>query len=90
MMLQKWVDHEGVEHRVLDDYTRNVNLCDLTAQPNNIKELIKETINNATTSNKNIGQVGIRLLKLCATYDLVKISEQVESYAQPLNARYIL
>jgi 5'-3' exonuclease len=90
MMLQKWVDHEGVEHRVLDDYTRNVNLCDLTAQPDNIKELIKETINNATTSNKNIGQVGIRLLKLCAAYDLVKISEQVESYAQPLNARYIL
>jgi len=90
MMLQKWVDHEGVEHRVLDDYTRNVNLCDLTAQPDNIKELIKETIDNATTSNKNIGQVGIRLLKLCAAYDLVKISEQVESYAQPLNARYIL
>jgi 5'-3' exonuclease len=90
MMLQKWVDHEGIEHRVLDDYTRNVNLCDLTAQPDNIKELIKETINNATTSNKNIGQVGIRLLKLCAAYDLVKISEQVESYAQPLNARYIL
>jgi len=90
MMLQKWVDHEGVEHRVLDDYNRNVNLCDLTAQPDNIKALIKETINNATTSDKNISQVGIRLLKLCATYDLVKISEQVESYAQPLNARYIV
>jgi 5'-3' exonuclease len=88
MMLQRWTDHEGVEHRVLDDYTRNVQLCDLTAQPDEIKALIKETINTATTANKNIAQVGIRLLKLCAEYELVKISEQVQSYAEPLNARY--
>jgi hypothetical protein len=89
MMLQKWSDHEGVEHRVLDDYNRNVQLCDLTAQPNNIKELIKETINTATTADKNIPQVGIRLLKFCAEFDLQKISEQVQSYADPLNARYV-
>ena len=88
MMLQRWTDHEGAEHRVLDDYTRNVQLCDLTAQPDEIKSLIKETIDTATTSNKNVAQVGIRLLKLCAEYDLVKISEQVQSYAEPLNARY--
>ena len=30
MMLQRWVDHNGEEHRVLDDYQRNVILCDLT------------------------------------------------------------
>jgi 5'-3' exonuclease len=88
MMLQKWSDHEGAEHRVLDDYTRNKLLCDLTAQPDDIKALIQETINTATTANKNIPQVGVRLLKLCAEYDLVKISEQVTSYAEPLNARY--
>ena len=90
MMLQKWTDHEGVEHRVLDDYTRNVKLCDLTAQPEDIKSLIKETINTATTAEKNIPQVGIRLLKFCAEFDLQKISEQVQSYADPLNARYTL
>ena len=89
MMLQKWSDHEGVEHRVLDDYTRNKLLCDLTAQPNDVKLLIKETIDTATTANKNIPQVGVRLLKLCAEYDLIKISEQVQSYAEPLNARYV-
>jgi hypothetical protein len=27
-------------------------------------------------------------LKFCSTYDLQKISEQVQSYADPLNARY--
>jgi hypothetical protein len=89
MMLQKWTDHEGKEHRVLDDYQRNVVLCDLTAQPDDVKLIIKETIDTATTANKSIPQVGIRLLKFCAEYDLQKISEQVQSYAEPLNARYI-
>ena len=88
LMLQRWTDHEGVEHRVLDDYNRNVVLCDLTAQPEEIKYIIKETIETAVKAEKNIPQVGIRLMKFCAEYDLQKISEQVQSYAEPLNARY--
>jgi 5'-3' exonuclease len=88
MMLQKWVDHEGAEHRVLDDYQRNVVLCDLTAQPENVKKLIAETIQAEIDKEKNIAQVGIRLMKFCGSYDLVKISEQVTSYVEPLNARY--
>ena len=88
LMLQRWVDLEKVEHRVLEDYTRNVLLCDLTAQPEEIKKLIKETIDTEVTSNKDISNVGIRLLKFCTTFDLVKISEQIQSYAEPLNARY--
>lgn len=88
LMLQRWVDHEGVEHKVIDDYNRNRLLCDLTAQPEDIKEIIKETINNEINKNKNIQQVGIRLLKLCSQYELVKVSEQVQSFAEPLNARY--
>jgi len=61
----------------------------LTAQPEDIKLLIKETIDTATTAEKNIPQVGIRLLKFCAEFDMVKVSEQVQSYAEPLNARYV-
>ena len=89
MMLQRWTDHEGVEHRVLDDYNRNVQLCDLTAQPDDIKKLINETIQASKDAEKNLSQVGIRLLKFCGEYDLQKISEQVQSYAEPLSARYI-
>jgi 5'-3' exonuclease len=89
LMLQRWTDHEGVEHRVLDDYTRNKLLCDLTEQPEEIRAIINETINTATSAEKNIPQVGIRLMKFCAAYDLQKINEQVQSYADPLNARYI-
>lgn len=88
LMLQRWVDHEGKEHRVLEDYQRNKLLCDLSAQPADIRALIDETVTTGINANKNISQVGIRLLKFCASYDLVRVSEQVQSYADPLNARY--
>jgi 5'-3' exonuclease len=88
MMLQRWTDHEGKEHRVKEDYERNQTLIDLTAQPDEIKTIIAETIATATSANKNISQVGIRLIKFCNLYDLKKISDQAQSYAEPLNARY--
>jgi 5'-3' exonuclease len=90
LMLQRWTDHEGVEHRVLDDYARNRLLCDLSAQPEEIRSTIKEAIETEIAKEKNIPQVGVRLLKFCAEYDLVKVSEQVTSYAEPLNARYVV
>jgi len=88
LMLQRWTDHEGVEHRVLEDYQRNVTLCDLTAQPDHIKAIIAETLAAETGKDKNIPQVGIRLMKFCGQYNLIKITEQIQSYADPLNARY--
>lgn len=88
MMLQRWIDHNGNEHRVLDDYNRNKLLMDLTAQPENIRHKIIETINNEIAKNKNISQVGTRLMKFCSEYDLQKITEQIQSYAEPLNSRY--
>jgi 5'-3' exonuclease len=90
LMLQRWSDHNGVEHRVLEDYERNRRLIDLSHQPDNIKQIIKETINTATQADKNISQVGIRLIKFCNLYDLKKIADQAQSYAEPLNARYTL
>jgi hypothetical protein len=88
LMLQRWSDHEGKEHRVLDDYERNRVLIDLSAQPDEIKTIITETIATAVGANKNISQVGIRLIKFCNLYDLKKISDQAQAYAEPLNARY--
>ena len=86
LMLQRWVDHNGNEHRVLDDYNRNVTLCDLTAQPTDVKEIINNTI--STVETKNITQVGMRLLKFCAKWDMQRIADQAAQYAQPLQARY--
>ena len=90
LMLQRWVDHEGVEHRVLDDYNRNVTLCDLTAQPGNIRSIINDVIEEAIDKPKQISQVGLRLMKFCATCDLQRVSENAQLYAEPLQARYIV
>ena len=88
LMLQRWTDHEGVEHRVLEDYNRNRVLCDLTAQPDDIKAIIKSTLDAEFAKEKNVAQVGIRLMKFCGQYDLIKVTEQIQSYADPLNSRY--
>lgn len=90
MMLQRWTDHEGKEHRVLEDYERNRQLVDLTAQPEDIRQIMTETITTATQADKNVSQVGIRLMKFCNLYDLKKIADQAQAYAEPLNARYTL
>jgi len=88
LMLQRWVDHLGKEHKVVDDYKRNVLLCDLTAQPTDVRLIIEETINNSITSNKNISQVGIRMMQFCVSYDLIRIAEKIEYYAVPFATRY--
>ena len=87
MMLQRWTDHNGDEHRVLDDYNRNVVLCDLTAQPADIREIINTTITEHAIP-KEITQVGMRLMKFCAKWDMQRIADQAQSYAEPLQARY--
>jgi 5'-3' exonuclease len=89
LMLQRWVDHEGKEHKVLDDYNRNVQLIDLTAQPTTIKTIIKETIDVQTTDPKNVDQVGIRLLKFCNLFDLQRVADNIQQYAQPFQAKYV-
>jgi 5'-3' exonuclease len=87
LMLQRWTDHNGAEHRVLDDYERNRLLIDLNAQPAEIKQRVDESI-YSQISHKDIGQVGLRFMKFCGKYDLVKASESAEQYARWLNQTY--
>jgi hypothetical protein len=87
LMLQRWVDHNGEEHRVLDDYERNRRLIDLKHQPDDIKQIINETI-TAKSQPKNISQVGIRLMKFCNLYDLKRITENIQQYADAFQANY--
>lgn len=87
MMLQRWVDHDGVEHRVREDYERNRTLIDLSAQPQEIKDAVDNTIKE-NVRTKITSQVGVHLMKLCGKYELNKISEQAETYAKWLNSPY--
>ena len=86
LMLQKFMHHDGTEHRVLDDYQRNVILVDLSAQPDDIREHIVSTVTNVTT--KNVLMIGAHFLKFCGKYDLTKLSEQATTYAAILGAQY--
>ena len=85
-MLQRWVDHEEVEHRVKDDYERNRILIDLTAQPDEIKaeskQIVREAINKEPAT-----QVGIHFMKFCAKWNLQRMSEDATAYAEFLNGQ---
>ena len=87
MMLQRWTDHDGVEHRVKDDYERNRSLIDLTAQPQEIKDKVDEVI-RSDVRTVTTPQVGMHLMKFCGKYELTKIGEQAETYAKWLNNPY--
>ena len=86
-MLQRWVDHENKEHRVLDDYMRNKTLIDLTAQPDNIKQALDATIVEQV-QKPSVSQVGVHFMRFCGQHDLQRISENAQAHAEYLNANY--
>lgn len=86
-MMHRWVDHNNLEHKVLDDYLRNKQLVDLKEQPVEIKQQISKTIEDGC-QNKNKTQIGLYFLKLCGQYQLNKLSEQATSFSQMLNSKY--
>ena len=87
MMLQRWTDHNGEEHRVLDDYERNRELIDLTHQPQAVKDTVDLAIIEQV-SHKDIGQVGVRFMQFCGKYDLVRCSESADSFGRWMNETY--
>jgi 5'-3' exonuclease len=87
LMLQRWTDPDGVEHRVLDDYERNRMLIDLTAQPQEVKDTVDACIREQI-SHKDVGQVGVRFMQFCGKYELNKCSEQAESFGKWMNETY--
>ena len=88
LMLQRWTDHEGVEHRVRDDYERNRTLIDLTAQPEEVKLSVDTNIREGVRTT-TVPQVGSHLLKFCGKYDLKKISDNSTQYSNWLNSPYV-
>lgn len=87
LMLQRWTDHLGAEHRVLDDYNRNRTLIDLTAQPDAVKAAVDLAIREQT-SHRDVGQVGTKFMRFCGRFQLNRIGDQAEQYARWLNATY--
>jgi 5'-3' exonuclease len=87
MMLQRWADPDGNEFRVKELYERNKLLIDLTAQPEEIKQLVDASITKGVRTTVT-PQVGIHFMKFCGKYELTKISENAEAFAKWLNNPY--
>ena len=87
LMLQRWTDPEGAEHRVLDDYERNRQLIDLTEQPVEIKQAVDAAIREQL-SNKDVGQVGVRFMQFCGKFELNKCSDAADQFGRWLNETY--
>jgi 5'-3' exonuclease len=86
-MLQRWVDHDNIEHRVLEDYQRNMQLIDLTKQPDEIKEKLDFAIVEQVQKTPK-SQVGIHFMKFCGKYRLENVSKQATDHSSYLNAGY--
>jgi 5'-3' exonuclease len=87
LMLQKWTDHNGEEHKVRDDYERNRILIDLKAQPDNIKQAVDNSVKTGLNTTLK-GQVGIHLMRFAGKYDLVNVSKYADTYSKWLNQPY--
>jgi len=79
LMLQKWVDHDGQERRVKEEYERNRMLIDLTQQPQEIKTAIDEMF-AVSKAKPKVAQSGLHFMKFCGRHGLDKIAENAEQY----------
>jgi 5'-3' exonuclease len=74
LMLQRWTDHNGIEHRVLEDYERNRRLIDLSHQPKILKQLFLRLLQQQLVPIKISAKWGFDLLSF-VTYTILKRSQ---------------
>jgi len=87
LMLQRWTDHDGKEHRVRDRYEENKRIIDLTQQPDNIKLALDTTIAECLQKEPK-RQVGVEFLRFCGKWDLQEIAKRPDDHVNYLNAKY--
>jgi 5'-3' exonuclease len=87
LMLQRWTDHNEIEHRVRDRYLHNKKLIDLTEQPDDIKQSLDEVINTAAAKSR-VQQVGLHFVKFCSKWNLVAIADRMTEHGDYLGAAY--
>ena len=86
-MLQTWTDVEGNEHVVKDRYKLNYSLIDLHSQPEEVKEMLVQSIVDETVKEKK-KNIGISFMRFCTMWDLKNISKYPDEYAIMLNTPY--
>lgn len=78
-----WTHHDGRIMKVSDCFEENRLLIDLKAQPDEIKQLIFDTI---LESMENRGKFSMfHFIKFCAKHELKRVQDNVERYSAMLN-----
>lgn len=88
VMLEEWEDHNGEKKRVLDRYNLNRMLIDLRAQPQEIIDIMDNTIVNEITNQEDKRQIGTWFIKFCEENDLKRLSTQAKQFANILSHKY--
>jgi 5'-3' exonuclease len=88
-MLQKFMHHDGTEHRVLDGFKMNSLLIDLTQIPENIK-LECLTVISEKTTDKHVpnADIGHAFMKFCGRWALNKIGNNIKDFMPMLKSCY--
>lgn len=86
-MLQRWIDHNGIEHVVKTDYERNRTLIDLRLQPPDKRESFIATIKERSVPKQN-KNVGIHFLRWCGEWDLKRLSDTPDDLVKILGKPY--
>lgn len=87
-MLTRWIDHNNEENTVKAIYERNIELIDLTKQPEEIIQSIDDTITYAVDHSEAKLNIGFQFLKFAGKYELNRAIQYKESYLKFLTAPY--
>ena len=87
-MMTRWEDHNDESHRVKECYALNQELIDLTKQPEEIKDLLDQTVTDAISEPKSNKQIGVYFLKFAGEYELNRIADHPKDFLDFLSAKY--
>lgn len=83
MMSQTWTDQEGTVFVVKDLFEENRVLIDLTRQPDDIKQIMTETVSKALANPKKCSL--FHILKFVGKHDLRAIQDNLDQYLPMLS-----
>lgn len=88
-MLQKWTDHNDVEHRVKERYELNKRLIDLSEIPQEVKDaslaIIAETVARPPVPAI---EIGMGFMRFCGRWDLKRIGNNSEAFMNMMKSKY--
>lgn len=88
-MLQKWVDHNEVEHRVKERYEFNRLLIDLNQIPDDVKtECLRLIAEEVERPDVPAVEIGVGFMKFAGKWNLKKIGDNSSAFMNMMKAKY--